>query len=154
MGSAVTGFVADGKVLRYEGDGIDWAITPERILSVGEATIDSPVSGEDWLLCFVTDLHGNWLEGSLYAPGRNAALHWLSVHLQSSFEVKLANAPGFRSRVMWPPRIREQPFFLYQVSPLRRLLSRSLHRLGFPPPDGVQSVHPAVLDYLRGQRRR
>ena len=148
------GLTALDGVLRYEGAGITWEITPERILCVGEATTDSASAGEDWMLCFVTDLNGNWLEASLYAPGRNAALHWLSMHLGHSFEVKLANAPGFRSRVMWPPEIRDEPFFLYQVSPVWRLLGRTLRRLGVSPPSAVQSIHPAVLEHLRMRRSR
>jgi hypothetical protein len=145
----VTGerFIVNDAALRYERGDAAWELTPDRILCVGEATTEAP-GGEDWLICLVTDTHGAWVEASLYAQGRNDALHWLSVHFGRSFEVKLANSPAFRSRVMWPADVLEQPLFQYQVSTFRRVFSRGLRQLGFPPLGGVQTVHPAVLDYI------
>ena len=127
-------------------------ISLERILCVGEATTDSPGSGEDWLLCLVTDDYGTWVEGSMYAAGRNDALQWLSLALGTSMEVKLAHAPPFRSRIMWPPPLREEALFEYQISTLRRLFGRGLRRLGFPPHGSIQTVRPAVLESLRRSR--
>jgi hypothetical protein len=139
-------FTIDAARLAFRSSRSAWDVTPDRILCVGEATSDSPV--EDWLLCLVTDVRGNWVEGSLYSQGRNDALQWLSQALGSSLEVKLANAPPFRSRVMWPPALQERPLFDYQVSFLRRAFSRGLRRLGIAPRGAVQAVHPQILDSL------
>jgi len=135
--------------LRYESQGgASWELIAERILCIGEATNESGPTDDEWRLCFVTDAHGTWLEGSLHAEARNDALQWLSVRLGCSFEVKLANAPPFRSRVMWPAQLLERPLFEFQVGSLRRLFSRTARQLGFRPVAAVQSVHPAVLEKL------
>jgi hypothetical protein len=139
-------FSVDATRLAYRSARTSWEIIPEHIVCVGEATSESPV--EDWLLCLVTDVQGNWVEASLYAQGRNDALQWLSQVLGSSLEVKLANAPPFRSRVMWPLALRESPLFEYQVSLFRRTFSRGLRRLGIPLSNSVQSVHSQVMDTL------
>lgn len=139
-------FSADATRLAYRSARSSWEITRDRIFCVGEATSESPV--EDWLLCVVTDVQGNWVEASLYAQGRNDAVQWLSQALGSSLELKLANAPPFRSRVMWPPPLQESPLFEYQVSLFRRVFSRSLRRLGIPLRNSVQSVHSQVMDSL------
>lgn len=144
-------FTVDGMRLGYRGAHASWDITPERILCVGEATSESPV--EDWLICVITDVRGNWVEASLYSQGRNDALQWLSQALGGSLEVKLAHAPPFRSRVMWPPPLQEQPLFAYQVSLFRRTFSRGLRRLGVPLQSPVQTVHPQVMDSLWRARR-
>jgi hypothetical protein len=141
-------FVVGGLTLGYRLGSAEWEIGRDDIVCVGEATTESPTSGEDWLICLVTDTHGTWVEASLYSQGRNDALQWLSNALSSSMEVKLAHAPPYRSRVMWPPEMKERPLFEYQVSPLRRAFSRGLRRLGFEARGGVQTVHPGVLDYL------
>ena len=129
-----------------------WEISADRIVCVGEATTESSQDGEDWLLCVVTDVHGSWLEASLYSEGRNDALQWLSSALGRSFEVKLAHAPPFRSRVMWPASLEEQPLFDYQMSVVRRVFSRGLRRLGFPSKGAVQTVRRSVLEGLRRPR--
>jgi hypothetical protein len=147
-------FVVGGTSLRYESaGGGSWELIAEQILCMGEATSESGPADEDWHICFVTDTHGTWVEGSLHAEGRNDALQWLSVRLGCSLEVKLANAPPFRSRVMWPRELLERPLFEYQVKPWRRLFSRSMRRFGSPSLGGVQSVHPDLLG-VRGLRRR
>ncbi|HEY3786680.1 MAG TPA: hypothetical protein VGL55_15490 [Steroidobacteraceae bacterium] len=147
-------FIVGGTVLRYESAGGDWELIAEQILCIGEATTESGPAEDGWHICFITDPHGQWLEGSLQAEGRNDLLHWLSVRLGSSLEVKLANAPPFRSRVMWPGGMLEQPLFEYQISPWRRIFSRSLRRLGFGPLAAVQSVRPEVMRALWRARHR
>jgi hypothetical protein len=142
-------FIVGGTALRYESaNGASWEVIAEQILCMGEATSEAGPVTEDWYLCFVTDIHGAWLEGSLHAEGRNDALQWLSVRLNCSLEIKLANAPAFRSRVMWPRPLLERPLFQYQVPPLRRVFSRSLRWLGVAPMPAVQSVHPGILAKL------
>ncbi|HEY4210030.1 MAG TPA: hypothetical protein VGM84_01005 [Steroidobacteraceae bacterium] len=156
-------FIVSGSRLTYgERNGADafsgapftraWEISADRIVCVGEATTESRESGEDWLLCVVTDVHGSWLEASLYSEGRNDALQWLSSALGRSFEVKLAHAPPFRSRVMWPASLEEQPLFDYQIPLVRRVFSRGLRRLGFPSKGAVQTVRRSVLERLRRPR--
>jgi len=145
-------FTMDASQLAYRSRQSAWEITPDRILCVGEAISDARV--EDWLLCVVTDVRGGWVEGSLFAQGRNNALQWLSQALGSSLEVKLANAPPFRSRVMWPPALRDQPLFEYQVSAFRRAFSRGLRWLGVPLRSAIQTVHPQVVDSLWRSRRQ
>jgi hypothetical protein len=145
-------FTTDATRLAYRSGHTSWEITPDRILCVGEAISDARV--EDWLLCLVTDRQGTWIEASLFAQGRNDALQWLSQALGSSLEVKLANAPPFRNRVMWPPPLKDRPLFEYQVSAFRRLFSRRLRWLGVPLRSAVQTVHPRVVDSLWRTRRR
>ena len=144
-------FFLEGARLGYRGGRSSWDVTPDRILCVGEATSESPV--EDWLLCLITDVQGNWVEASLYSAGRNDALQWLSQVLGSSLEVKLAHAPPFRSRVMWPPALQERPLFAYQASLFRRTFSRGLRRLGVLLQPPVQTVHPQVMGSLWRTRR-
>jgi hypothetical protein len=147
-------FIVGGTALRYESaGGASWELIAEQILCLGEATSESGLLDE-WQICLVTDQHGAWLEGSLSAQGRNDALQWLSVRLGCSLEVKLANAPAFRSRVMWPPHLLEQPLFQYQVPQWRRVFSRGLRRLGVAPVGSVQSVRPDVLESLRRPPKR
>lgn len=144
-------FTIEGARLVYRGGRTSWEVAPERIFCVGEATSESPV--EDWLLCLITDVRGNWVEASLYSQGRNDALQWLSQALGISLEVKLAHAPPFRSRVMWPPPLQERPLFAYQASLFRRTFSRGLRWLGMPLQSPVQTVHPQVMDSLWRTRR-
>jgi hypothetical protein len=143
-------FVVGGTALRYESaGGASWEIIAEQIRCIGESTTEAGPLDEAWYLCFVTDSHGAWLEGSLHAEGRNDALQWLSVRLGCSLEVKLANAPAFRSRVMWPGDLVERPLFQYQVAPWRRIFSRGLRRLGLAPLRSVQCVHADILAHER-----
>ena len=142
-------FIVHGARLVYRDGQTSWEVTPERIFCVGEATSESPV--EDWLLCLVTDVRGNWVEASLYSQGRNDALQWLSQALGTSLEVKLAHAPPFRSRVMWPPPLQERPLFAYQASWFRRTFSRVLRSLRLQSP--IQTVHPQVMNSLWRTRR-
>lgn len=144
-------FITEGARLVYRAGRSSWEVTPERILCVGEATSESPE--EDWLLCLITDVRGSWVEASLYSQGRNDALQWLSQALGTSLEVKLAHAPPFRSRVMWPPPLQERALFAYQASLFRRTFSRGLRRLGVPLQSPVQTVHPQVMDSLWRTRR-
>ncbi|HEY6484205.1 MAG TPA: hypothetical protein VIY54_11840 [Steroidobacteraceae bacterium] len=148
-------FTVQGTTLRYASEGLGrWELIAEQILLLGEATSEDGARDERWHLCFVTDIQGRWVEGSLYAEGRNDALQWLSVRMGCSLELKLAGAPAFRSRVMWPPDWRERPLFAFQVSPLRRAFSGSLRRLGLPPLVGsVQSVDPRLLESLWRAKR-
>jgi hypothetical protein len=142
-------FIVGGTALHYESEGgAGWELIAEQIRCIGESTSESGRVNESWHLCFVTDVHGTWLEGSLHAQSRNDALQWLSVRLGCSLELKLANAPAFRSRVMWPPSLLDRPLFEYQIAPLRRIFSRAARQLGFEPLGGVQSVQPAVLEKL------
>jgi hypothetical protein len=144
-------FIIEGARLVYRSGRSSWEITPERIFCVGEATSESPV--EDWLLCLITDVRGNWVEASLYSQGRNDALQWLSQALGTSLEVKLAHAPPFRSRVMWPQPLQDRALFSYQASLFRRTFSRGLRRLGVPLQSPVQTVHPQVMASLWRTRR-
>lgn len=142
-------FLVGGTALRYESaSGSAWEIIAEQIRCIGEATGEAGRADETWNLCFVLDAHGTWVEGSLYAQDRNDALQWLSVRLGCSFELKLANAPAFRSRVMWPKSMLERPLFEYQVTPLRRIFSRAARRLGLAPIGGVQAVRAEVLEKM------
>jgi len=144
-------FITEGARLVYRAGRSSWEVTPERIFCVGEATSESPE--EDWLLCLITDVRGSWVEASLYSQGRNDALQWLSQALGTSLEVKLAHAPPFRSRVMWPPPLQERALFAYQASLFRRTFSRGLRRLGVSLQSPVQTVHPQVMDSLWRTRR-
>jgi hypothetical protein len=144
-------FTVEGSRLVYRGGRSSWEVTSDRIFCVGEATSETPE--EDWLLCLITDVRGSWVEASLYSQGRNDALQWLSQSLGTSLEVKLAHAPPFRSRVMWPPPLQERALFAYQASLFRRTFSRGLRRLGVPLQSPVQSVHPHVMDSLWRTRR-
>ena len=147
-------FMVGGTALRFESaGGAAWELIAEQILCIGESTSEAGISHEDWHLCFVMDAHGSWVEGSLHAESRNDALQWLSVRLASSLELKLVNSPPFRSRVMWPPSLLDQPLFDYQVPTLRRLFSRAARQLGFAPLRAVQSVRPAILEKLWSRRR-
>jgi hypothetical protein len=147
-------FVVGGTALRYESaDGAAWELLAEQILCIGESTSESGLADEDWQLCFVTNAHGSWVEGSLKAQSRNDALQWLSVRLGCSLELKLVNAPAFRSRVMWPTPLLDQPLFDYQVPGLRRMFSRAARQLGFAPLRAVQSVRPAVREKLWSAKR-
>jgi hypothetical protein len=147
-------FVVGGTALRYESaDGAAWELLAEQILCIGESTSESGPADEDWHLCFVTNAHGSWVEGSLKAQSRNDALQWLSVRLGCSLELKLVNSPAFRSRVMWPTPLLDQSLFDYQVAGLRRMFSRTARQLGFAPLRAVQSVRPAVLEKLWSARR-
>lgn len=148
-------FSIQGTALRYESaGGTRWELIAEQILLLGESTSEEGARDEAWHLCFVTDIQGRWVEGSLHAQARNDALQWLSVRLGCSLELKLAGAPPFRSRVMWPPTLQDRPLFEFQVAPLRRAFSRSLRRLGLPPLAGaVQSVDPRLLETLWRAKR-
>ncbi len=142
-------FLVGGTSLGFESaGGRRWDVLGEQIRCLGESTAESPTGGEDWTLCVILDLQGAWIEGSLFAAGRNDALQWLSIRLGCSLELKLANGSPFRSRVMWPIRLADQPLFNYQISPFRRYFSRTCRRLGLRPAGGIQTVRPEILRHL------
>lgn len=58
---------------------------------------------------FLTAGEGGWHEASFYAEGRDAALRALEKRIGALLETGLWGSTEYRSRIMWPECVRDQP---------------------------------------------
>lgn len=80
---------------------------------IAEATSVPGLALDDWHLILAgADC---WYEISAYANGFETFLRSLSNYLGYGLELTLFNSVEFRSRVLWPAELREQPCFDYST---------------------------------------
>ncbi len=96
----------DGSLLCYRSAVRAWSIKVSTIRLVGEYTTGS--WGDDYFLVFLTARENGWYEASFYAKGRDEALDVLGKSLGEEMQLGLCNSTHFKSRVVWPSRLRDK----------------------------------------------
>jgi len=139
-----------GDTVTYRGPASSWSLGLRSIEAIGEVTNQSGPSGEDWFICFVTNRGKVWNEAPVSAQGADALLQWLSAKLGEPLEWRLANSTDFRSRVMWPTLLRDQPLFEFVERAPQSLLQHLARRFRLWPLQNQQRIAPAITKALGG----
>jgi hypothetical protein len=130
--------------VRYEWRGGAWSLVFDEIVVIGECTNELGPFADDYYICFVRGDGARWLSASFYAEGRDELLECLAHRFGTTFEYSLCDSTTFRSRVMWPPQLRNLPLFEYhEPEPINRI-GRWLRRIGLKPMTNVQVVSEEV----------
>jgi hypothetical protein len=138
-----------GDVISYRGPRGHWSLELPAIDAIGEVSNQSGPWGDDWFICFVTDRGGLWYEAPVEAEGSGALLTWLSAKVGETLEWRLANSTDFRSRVMWPTALRDQPLFEFVEPTPRSGLQRLARRFHLWPWSNEQRIDADVVRALR-----
>jgi len=134
--------------VEYEWPGGRWSLAFEDIAAVGECTNELGPFADDYFICFVHRDGLRWSECSFYAEGRDELLVHLAQHFGTSFEYGLCNSTTFRSRVMWPPSLCEEPLFEYHEPVAGNRFSAWLRTIGLKPGTNVQTVASTVRQFV------
>lgn len=68
-----------------------------------------------------------------------------------AFEWGLVDSTTFKSRVMWPLALRDQPLFEYREPAPSTRLRAWLRKIGLKPNTNVQSVAETVRQFVAGK---
>jgi hypothetical protein len=104
-----------GETLAYRSRLDTWSIPVSAIKLVAEYTNSDGPGIDDYFLVFLTAPEDGWHEASFYAGGRNTMLQALGEKLGAPLQCGMCNSATYRSRILWPARLRGQP--LMDVSP-------------------------------------
>ncbi len=117
-----------------------WSLNLGEIRLIAEETIEA--LGDDWFIHFAVG--SEWRVCPVYAAG---FLEEVWQRLRERFgcdDLRLSNSISFKSRILWPPSLRDRPLFDYEPErspPLWRWLTRS---------ERIESTLTVqVLQYLR-----
>jgi len=94
---------------------------------IGEYTNSDGPYLDDYFLVFLTAPEGGWHQASFYAKGRDETLAALSKDLGVPLECGLCHSTQYKTRIMWPPHLKDQE--LMEVLPLKKksLLKQIMH---------------------------
>ena len=104
--------LADSKVIYLDNASIRYEIPLSQICVVGEATNESGPYQDDWFLCLGNE--DTWYEVSVYSRDFEKFLEELSEYLGVPLALTLSGSTDFNSRVLWPPKLKEQSMFQYK----------------------------------------
>lgn len=94
-----------------------WDVAVDELRVIGEATTGNGPFMDDYFMCFATGPE-IWLEASFYATGTDELMAFLADYFKCDMKPGLIQSTSFKSRVLWPMHLREQPMFQYV--PLKR----------------------------------
>ena len=97
-----------GGLLSYKAEGVSWDLKISDIRLVGEYTTAKGPYIDDCFLVFLTAFEGGWYEASFYARGRDTVLPALGAALGAPVEAGLCNSTHYKTRVIWPPKWKDQ----------------------------------------------
>lgn len=136
--------------IEYMWRGGGWSLAFADIAAIGECTNELGPFADDYFICFVHRDGLRWSECSFYAEGRDELLVCLSEYFRTAFEYGLCNSTTFRSRVMWPPSLRDEALFEYREPLSRSRLSAWLRRIGLKPSSNIQVIASPVRQFVSG----
>ncbi len=87
----------------------NWSLPISSIRLVAEYTNSDGPFLDDYFFVFLTAPEDGWHQASFYAKGRDAALTTLGRKLGSTLQTGLCNSTEYRTRIMWPEKVRDQP---------------------------------------------
>ena len=85
-----------------------WELPIAELRVMGEYTMPNGPY-DDYFFVFLSD--NNWYEASFYCQGGLELLPKLGDELKEGLACGLQNSTNWRSRVIWPPDIKEEPLF-------------------------------------------
>ncbi len=98
-----------GESLNYRSKLGDWSILISEIRLIAEFTNSDGPYLDDYFFVFLTATEGGWHQASFYAEGCDGALRVLERKIGASLETGLCGSTDYRTRIMWPERVRDQP---------------------------------------------
>lgn len=103
--------VFDGASISWFGPaGATWNVPVAQLRALGEYTTDAV---EHWLVTFVVDTSGAWLQAPVNASGMSTVLKALGPVLNAQLELRLELAKPGSTRVFWPPQCGSMPLFAH-----------------------------------------
>ncbi len=99
-----------GEVVYGLPDVPEWRVPVDQLAVVGEYTDASGPYLDDYFLVFVKKA-GERYAASFYAEGRDSLFSRLGPALDSELRCGLCSSTELKSRVMWPPAIKDKPLF-------------------------------------------
>ena len=111
----------DGAIC-YQSACINWTIALSGVKLIGEYTTANGPHIDDYFIVFMTSAENGWHEASFYAKGRDETLALISRNLGNPIEPALCNLTDYKTRIMWPPDIMDQP--LMTIIPKRTWYGR------------------------------
>jgi hypothetical protein len=138
----------DDERVSYTWDGGSWTLRFVDITVIGECTNELGPFADDYYICFVAADGETWWTTSFYAEGRDELLQCLARRFGSTFEWGLCDSTTFKSRVMWPPPLRDKPLFAFSEPRASNRFSGFLRALGIAPSSNVQTVSSEVREFV------
>jgi hypothetical protein len=124
--------LADGSIV-YESARMNWRVPLSDVRLIGEYTTANGPYVDDYFFVFLTAEEGGWHEASFYARGRDPLLALLEHHLGAPIQPGLCNSAEYRTRIVWPPHVKDQP--LMTIIPKKTWYGRLWARIR-----GVQDI--------------
>jgi hypothetical protein len=97
-------------VLAYYRHGLAWEVPIAKLVAIGEYTNGNGPWLEDYFFVFV-EAGGSYRQASFYAIGAAQALAELGRALHAELAAGLCHSTEWKTRIMWPERVRDQPLF-------------------------------------------
>ena len=107
---------ADGSISYHAGHST-WSLPVEEIRLIAEYTNSDGPHLDDYFLVFMTAAENGWHEASFYAKGRDTVLSALSAMLGSPIECGLCDSVEYKTRILWPAHLKDQPLMDIIPSP-------------------------------------
>ncbi len=92
-------------------DSTQWKLPVGAIRVVGEFTNEAGPYLDDYFFLFVTSDAASWYCASFYSEGRDKFLDDLGQKLGAKLDCGLCDSTSFKSRVMWPVKLKDTPLF-------------------------------------------
>src|SRR5215813_12160381 len=86
-----------------------WKLPIAEVRVIGEYTTPNGPYIDDYFFVFLSTDY--WYEASFYSEGGLELLSKLSLELKEELACSLQNSTNWKSRVIWPPDIKEEPLF-------------------------------------------
>ena len=99
-----------GGVLAYHWRGVVWELPISRLVAVGEYTNGNGPWADDYFFVFV-EAGGTYHQASFYAVDADETLVRLAGLLNADLGAGLCASAEWKTRVMWPETMRDQPLF-------------------------------------------
>jgi hypothetical protein len=114
----------------FEG-GDTWKLPIHELQVIGEYTTPNGPYADDYFVVFVSDQFSYTV--SFYARGIAELLPRLGQELSEELEWALCNSTDWKSRIMWPPEIKDEPLFDFLPAPKPNgIIGRLKYRLLSP----------------------
>jgi hypothetical protein len=123
-----------------------WNLPLKELAIIGEYTTDVGPVLDDWFLVFVHHSGSRWFECSMRATDTEAVVAALGDMLDIELKPGLANVTEYKSRILWPPPMKDAAIFTFSRKRGTFLLQK-LWEWFAPRVD--RTLSPDVIDFLK-----
>ncbi len=114
-------------VITYHSPAGDWSVPIADVRLIAEYTNSDGPYVDDYFFVFLTAPEGGWHQASFYAKGRDEALAALSRTIGAPLECRLCDSTEYKTRIMWPPNLKDQELMEVLPPKKRSLWQKLLH---------------------------